>query len=190
MELKTLNLRKSIDPNSIPTKLLKKYPQAISIPISKIINQSFVSGIFPEPLKLASLIPIFKKADPLECTNYKPISLTLNIGKILEKFVHKRLVFFLDQNEILCNNQYGSRNNNSATHPLIDITEKIRNALDSEHYACSVFIDLEKAFDTVNHTILLEKLKYHGVRGITDNWFKFFLQENFFSNICIPIYKC
>ena len=104
--------------------------------------------------------------------------------------MHKHLVFFLDQNEILCNNQYGFRNNNSATHALIDITEKIRIALHSKYYAWSVFIDLEKAFNTVNHTILLEKLKYHDVRGITDNWFKFFLQENVFSNICIPIYKC
>ena len=86
--IKTLNLRKSIGPNSIPTKLLKKYSKTISIPISKFINQSFVTGIFPESLKLASVIPIFKKADPLECPNYRPISLTSNISKILEKLVH------------------------------------------------------------------------------------------------------
>ena len=125
------------------------------------------------------MIPIFKKADPLECTNYKPMSLTANIRKILEKLVHKCLFCFLDQNEILYNNQYGFRNNHSATHALIDITEKIKNALDSKYYACSVFIDLEKTFDTVNHTILPEKLKYYGVRGITNNWFKYFLQDRY-----------
>ena len=86
--IKTLNLRKSIGPNSIPTTLLKKYPKTTSIPISKLINQSFITGIFPEFLKLASVIPIFKKADPLECPNYRPISLTSNISKILEKLVH------------------------------------------------------------------------------------------------------
>ena len=86
--IKTLNLRKSIGPNSIPTTLLKKYPKTISIPISKLINQSFITGIFPEFLKLPSVIPIFKKADPLECPNYRPISLTSNISKILEKLVH------------------------------------------------------------------------------------------------------
>ena len=104
------------------------------------------------------------------------MSLTSNISKILEKLVYKRLFGFLDQNAILYNNQYGFRNNHSVTHALIDIAEKIRSALDSEHYACSVFIDLEKAFDTVNHTILLDKSKYYDVRRITNNWFTSFLQ--------------
>ena len=130
------------------------------------------------------MIPIFKEADPLECKKYQPISLTSNINKILEKLVHKRLCNFLDQNEILYNNKYGFRNNHSAIHALIDMTEKIRNALDNKNYACGVFIDLEKAFDTVNQTILLDKLKYYGVRGITNNWFKSFLEHRYqYTNI-------
>ena len=94
--IKTLNLRISIDPNSIPTKLFKKYSRTISIPISNLINQSFVTWIFPESLKFANAILIFKNADPLECTNYWPISLTSNINKILEKLVHKHLYHFLE----------------------------------------------------------------------------------------------
>ena len=130
------------------------------------------------------MIPVFKKADPLECTNYCLISRTSKNSKILEKLVHKPLYCLLDQNEILYNNQYGFRNNHPATHAVIDITEKIRNAFDSKYYACRVFIDLEKAFDTVNHTVLLDKLKYYGVRGITNNWFKSFLQDrNQYTNI-------
>ena len=102
----------------------------------------------------------------------------------MEKLVHKHLYCFLDQNEILYNNQYGFRNSHSATHALIEITEKIRNALDSKYYACDVFIDLEKAFDAVNHTIMLDKLKYYGVRGIPNNWFKSFLQDRYqYTNI-------
>ena len=88
---------------------------------------------------------------------------------MFEKLVHKRLYRLLNQNEILYNKQYGFRNNHSATHELIDITKKIRNALDNKYYACDVFIDLEKAFDTLNQKILLDKLKYDGVRGITNN---------------------
>ena len=80
-KIKLLNLKKSIGPKSIPTKLSKKYSKTISIPISKLINQSLVTGIFPAPLKLASLILNFKKADPQKCTNYGPISLTPNITK-------------------------------------------------------------------------------------------------------------
>ena len=125
------------------------------------------------------MIPIFKNANPLECTNYQPISPTSNISKILEKLVHKCLYHFLDQTEILYNKQYGFRNNHSAIHVLIDTTEKIRNALDNKTYACGVYIDLEKAFNTVNCTILLDKLKYYGVRGTTNNWFKSFLKHRF-----------
>ena len=130
------------------------------------------------------MITIFKKADPLECTNYQPISLISNISKILEKLVHKQLYHSLDQNEILYNNQYGLRNNHSAIHALTDITENIQNALHNENYACSVFIDLEKAFDAVNHTTLPDKLKYYCMRGITNNWFKYFLEHRFhYTNI-------
>ena len=81
------------------------------------------------------------------------MSLTSNISKVLKKLIHKCLYHFLGQNEILYNNQYGFRNNHSAIDVLIDITEKIRNALDYKYYAFNIFIDLEKVFDTVNRTM-------------------------------------
>ena len=93
--IKTLNMRKSIGPNSIPTRLLKKFFKEISIPIGKLINLSFETGMFPDALKLARIIPIFKKGDLLQCNKYRPISLTSNISKIMEKIVHQLFIFFL-----------------------------------------------------------------------------------------------
>ena len=99
--IKTLNIRKSIGPNSIPTKLLKQFSKEISIPIEKLINLSFETGIFPDALKLARIIPVFKNGDSLQCNNYRPISLTSNISKIMEKLAHQRLYLFLENNNVL-----------------------------------------------------------------------------------------
>ena len=113
-------------PNSIPTRLLKQFFKEISIPIEKLIKLSFETGIFADVLKLARTIPIFKKGDLLQCSNYRPISLTSNISKIIEKLVHQRLYIFLENNNVLCDKEFGSQNKHSTTHALIEITEKIR----------------------------------------------------------------
>ena len=124
-------------------------------------------------------MPAFKKGDILECNNYRPISLLSNLSKMIEKLMHKRLYCFLEQHEALHNLQYGFRNKHSTNHAIIDITEKIREALNEGLIACGVFIDLQKAFDTVKHTILLDKLRYYGVRGITNKWFESFLTNRY-----------
>ena len=92
------------------------------------------------------LLFFFKKGDCLQCNNYRPISLTSNISKITDKLVHRRLYFFLEQNNILYNSQYHFGNKHSTN---LDFAEKIRKALDRKHYACGVYIDLQKAFDTI-----------------------------------------
>ena len=93
--IKTLNVYKSLGPNSIPTKLLQKFSKSNSIPLSSLINLSFKNGVFLNALKLASAISVFKKEDYLQCNNYRPISLTTNMSKITEKLVHQRLYLFL-----------------------------------------------------------------------------------------------
>ena len=120
--IKTLNRRKSIGPNNIHTMLLKQFYKEISIAIRKLINLSFERGIFPDALKLARIIPIFKKGDLLQCNNYRPISLTSNISKIMEKLVQQRLCIFLENNNVLYDKQFGFRNKHSTTHTLIKIT--------------------------------------------------------------------
>ena len=122
-------------------------------------------GNFLDILKTAKVIPTFKKGDPLNCNNYRPISLLSNIGK-LEKLMYKRVYIFLEQNNCLYTHQFGFRKKHSTNHALIQITHKIRNALDENKYICGVFLDFQKAFDTVNHKILFSKLNYYGIRGI------------------------
>ena len=175
--ISTMNIHKACGPNSIPTNILKNFKKILSAPLSQIINLSFSGGVFPDMLRIAKVIPVFKKGDPLECNNYRPISLLPNIGKIYEKLMHRRLTLFLRQNNSLFSYQFGFRNSYSTTHALISISEQIRTALDNNKFACGVFIDMQKAFDTVDHKILLSKLEYYGIRGIALNWFKSYLNN-------------
>ena len=126
---------------------------------------SFNQGVFPNILKIANAIPIHKKSDKLDCNNYRPISLLSNISKIFEKSMHIRLVNFLRKNKLLFCHQFGFRNGYSVNHALTSLTELIRKALDEDKFACGVFIDLQKAFDTVDHNILLSKLYHYSVKG-------------------------
>ena len=176
-EIKSLKNNKSPGPFSINTKLLKLFKKEFSHPMSILTNMSFQTGTFPSHLKIANVVPIHKKDDKIILGNYRPISLLSNIGKIIEKLMHKRLHQFLDKHNIIHNLQFGFRFNHSTEHALISITEKIRDALDSGNIACGVFIDLKKAFDTVNHEILLKKLLHFGVRGLAYNWFSSYLSN-------------
>ena len=150
--LKNIDLRKSVGPFSIPSRLLKEFSKLFSIPICKIFHLSIEHCTFPEKMKIAMVIPVYKiKESIFECNNYRPIE--------------TRLSKFLESNKCLFPNQFGFRNKYSTTHALIDITETIQKAIDNGEFACGVFLDLQKAFDTVNHTILLKKLEHDGVRG-------------------------
>ena len=177
--IKILSVGKSLGPTSIPTKLLKQFSKSISIPPSTLINLSLKNGVFPNALKFASVITVFEKGDYVRCNNNRPIWLTSNISNITEKLVHQRSYLFLEQNNILYNSQYGFRNKHSANLALPNVTGKIRKALDNKHCVCSVNIHLQKAFDIVNHSILLDKLSYYGVRGQTNKWFENFITERY-----------
>ena len=133
---------KSTGPQSIPIKLLKLTPDLIPVPLCKIINHSFQTGVFPDAFKLSEVIPIHKGGSTEELNNYRPISLLSIFDKIIEKLMHKRLYDFLQAHNILFQNQFGFRKNNSTTFALIEITEKIKETIDNKKYGCGIFIDL------------------------------------------------
>ena len=175
--LKNTNIRKSVDPFSIPNCILKEFNKHFSIPLSEIFNVSLESGVFPKKMKIVQVIPIFKEDDSQDCNNYWPISLLPNISKLFEKLIKNRLSKFLEDNKCLFSRQFGFRNKHSTNHALIDLTETIRKALDDNAFACGVFLDFKKAFDTVNHKILFKKIEHYEVRGHAIKWFKSYLSE-------------
>ena len=168
---------KSTGPQSIPIKLLKLIPDLILIPLCTIINQSFITGKYPDALKISKVIPIHKSGATCNLNNYRPISLLSIFDKIMEKVMHKRLYDFLQKHNILFQNQFGFRKNNSTTSALLQITEKIKESIDNKKYGCGIFIDLSKTFDTVNHEILLRKLEHYGIRGVVLDWFNSYLSN-------------
>ena len=170
-----MKVNKGVGPNSIPSKILKDYKSEFSKTLSDMINTSFTTGIFPSALKVANIIPIHKNGDKLNCKNYRPISLLSNISKIFEKMMHIRLTSFLNKNKVLSSFQFGFRKKHSTNHALISLTEMIRLALDNDQFVCGVFINLQKAFDTVDHKILLSKINHYGIKGIPYEWFKSYL---------------
>ena len=175
--IKDFDTTKGVGPNSIPPKILKQISHLISTPLSDIFNKSFRTGIFPDLLKISKINPIHKKDSKLLISNYRPISLLSNLNKIIEKLMFKRLYAFLEQYKCIYSLQFGFRENHSTNHAIISIIQKIQDAIKDGKFAIGVFIDLQKAFDTVNHSILLEKLNHYGISGISNTWFKSYLTD-------------
>ena len=166
---------KSTGPSSIPLKLLSLIPDLIILPLAYIINMSFITGQYPNLLKIVKVIPIHKGGSTQDVNNYRPISLLSIFDKIIEKLMHKRLYNFLMEHNILYQNQLGFRKNNSTVCALAQITEMIKVSIDNRKFGCGIFVDLRKAFDTVNHEILLIKLEHYGIRDSMLKWFQSYL---------------
>ena len=155
--ISNLDSKKSTGPNSIPIAILNDNKNILSLPISLLVNQSFNEGIFPNLCKIAKVIPIHKKGHKTVSSNYQPISLLSIFSKIFEKCMYTRIYSFLEKYQIIYNRQFGFRSKHSTNHALCSLIETVKTFLDNGNFVCGIFIDLQKAFDTVDHEIMMHK---------------------------------
>ena len=129
-----------------------------------IINQSLTSGIFPNSLKIAKVTPIFKKENSKLITNYRPISVLPGISKIFESVIHEQLSEYFIANDLFCPQQYCFRKKTSSTElAALELLDRVLGQLDKHKIPINFHIDLSKAFDSLRHDILLDKLSYYGI---------------------------
>ena len=172
-----LNNKKSAGDDNINNFLLKNIITSIVEPLVYIFNISLVTGTVPEVMKVAKVIPLFKKGNKEELNNYRPISLLSSISKVLEKIIYSRTVDFLKTHKILSNHQFGFREKHCTSHALLTFLDKVTHSLDNFSHTVGIFLDYSKAFDTINHDILLYKLSHYGIRGKALEWFRSYLSE-------------
>ena len=156
-------------------RVIKLSIDKILEPLTEIINLSLESGCFPDALKIAKVLPIFKSGDPERFENYRPISILPAFSKLFEKVVYNRIYRFLTDYNLLHNNQFGFRRNHSTPMALIQLANNNASSMDNKETTVGVFLDLSKAFDTIDHHILLDKLDRYAIRGPALEWIKGYL---------------
>ena len=147
-----------------------------------------LTGFFPDELKIARVIPLFKPGNRNLMSNYRPLSILPTLSKIFEKLIHVRIYQFLDGNQVLYNHQLGFRKAHSTVHAVQTAIYSVTKALDTSYQCMGIFIDFSKASDTIKHNILLHKLYHYGVRGITHKLISSYLSNRkqfvYYDNEC------
>ena len=172
---KHLKPNKSVGLDDIDVNVVKHCFYLIKQQLFFIFNLSLTSGVFPDKLKLAKVIPIYKSGTKCELSNYRPISILPCFSKLLERIMYNRLCKYFDGNSLLYQKQFGFRSGLSTDQAILYITQNLLQAFDKTEHSLGIFIDLSKAFDTVDHDILLTKLDMYGVKGVTRDWLKSYL---------------
>ena len=163
--------------DNIASYFLKVAFPVISDSLCDILNLSLSSGIFPDSWKVARVAPIFKEGPTDERSNYRPISVLPAVSRLFEKLVYDQLYRYLDENELICLQQSGFRSLHSVVTCLLKCTNDWYVNIDKGKYTAMIFIDFKKAFDTVDHGILLDKMKFYGICGLEHDWFRSYLNN-------------
>ena len=175
--LKKLKRDKACGHDKFPPGMLKDSASVIAAPLTQIINLSLESGTVPKDWKLAKVTPLFKSGSLIDMQNYRPISVLPTLSKILEKAVHSQLITYLEENHLLNRSQFGFRSKRSTDLAVAYLVDSIRKEVDCGKLTGAVYVDLSKAFDTVSHAVILERLPSYGIISNELQWFTDYLFE-------------
>lgn len=179
--INTLDSKKAPGFDGVRTTDLKIIGKQVAGPIANLINTSVAQGVYPMDLKTGIVRPIYKKGSRKEYGNYRPITILPTIDKIIEKYISKTIHTFYEDNHILTNTQYGFQRGKSTTQLLETFTDTIYQNLNDKKHILIVFIDYSKAFDTLQHNTLLDKLDDCGIRGPLKNWCRDYLTDRSYT---------
>ena len=171
--------KKACGYDEINNKIIKRTSDVVSPFLEILFNACIKQGIFPDCFKLAQVTPLFKGGDKTSLGSYRPISLLPALSKILEKIILVRMMSFLSDHDVIAKEQFGFRPKFTTEYAILDIYEKLIKNMDSGLTSCAIFLDLAKAFDTVSHNILLQKLEVYGIRGKAHSLFTSYLNDRY-----------
>ena len=175
--LRSLKPNKSPGYDNISSSVVNETSDIFFTPLKYIFNLSLQQGILPENLKIAEVSSIYKKDEELLLTNYRPISVLPCFSKLLERIMYNCLFKYLSENSILYEKQFGFQLSFSTEHAILLLVNQLYQSFDEKKFTLGIFIDLSKAFDTVDHKILTKKLELYGIKGSKLGWFESYLSN-------------